>query len=883
MRRIYQLERSVNQADAHTATDDAESRPLIVDETEPETVFSRALDVELEKICSFYTLKERELIDEADQLLQDIGNFDEEEQQLQKQKNGEVGQNGKSDGEIGAASSSGAAAGPSTARPTSADRNSFRSRRSTDDGEYSDAAGDDDNDDNDADENTALTERRLQEAQQQAQQHRRRFSFGAGNRRRRRPISNLIASTDMTASTEFTEFNRSRRYSTTFEDHPEDAVLFSSSIIIKKRIISIYVQLCELKSYVQLNKTGFRKVLKKFDKIIDTHLRARYMATVVEPAYPFRPEAWDLLVENIVKMETAYTTVVTGGDAETARRDLRSHLREHVVWERNTVWRDMIGIERRAEAASLGRTLLGGGGGIGGGFGLMAAGGDDAKDPASSLLLQGDEERQAAPTRRIRTPFGRVITLPAWILSSTMFTLVAIVGIFFILLYAPILPGQPEQQNCLAMLVFVSLLWATEAIPLFVTSLMVPFLCVVLRVARTDYKPYERLSSKDAAAFIFASMWTPVIMLLLGGFTLAAAISKCRIDKRIATFVLSKAGTQPRTVLLANMLVAAFASMLISNVAAPVLCFSIIEPMLRNLPSDSDMSKAVIMGIALASNIGGMLSPIASPQNIVAIGIMKPEPPWLQWFFISIPVGVVSILLIWLLLLVTFRPGRGTTIVAIRPVRERFNGVQWFVTLVTLVTIGLWCASHQLEETFGDMGVVAILPIVLFFGIGILTKEDFNNFPWTIIILAAGGLALGKAVKASGLLDTVAAAITEMVQGMSLYGVLVVFSALILVIATFISHTVAALILLPLVNNVGADMDEPHPNLLVMAGVLMCSAAMGLPTSGFPNMTAIMKEDPAGQRYLQVKHFITRGIPSSILTLVVVLTLGYASMRITGM
>ncbi|KIH93511.1 phosphate transporter [Sporothrix brasiliensis 5110] len=874
---IYQLERSVNQADTHPATDDAESRPLIVDETEPETVFSRALDVELEKICSFYTLKERELLDEADQLLQDIGAFDEEEQQLQKQKNGEVGENGTSETEIGAASSSGAAAGPSSARPTSADRNSFYSRRSTDDGDASDAAA---NDDNDADENTALTERRLQEAQQQAQQHRRRFSFGASNRRRRRPISNLIASTDMTASTEFT---RSRRYSTTFEDHPEDAVLFSSGIMLKKRIISIYVQLCELKSYVQLNKTGFQKVLKKFDKIIDTNLRARYMTTVVESAYPFRPEAWNLLVDNIMKMEAAYTTVVTGGDADTAKRDLRSHLREHVVWERNTVWRDMIGIERRAEAASLGRTLLGGGGGIGGGFGFMAAGGDDAKDAAGNLLLQGDEERQAAPTRRIRTPFGRVITLPAWLLSSTMLTLLAIVGIFFVLLYSPILPGEPEQQNCLAMLVFVSLLWATEAIPLFVTSLMVPFLCVVLRVARTDHKPYERLSSKDAASFIFASMWTPVIMLLLGGFTLAAAISKCRIDKRIATFVLSKAGTQPRTVLLANMLVAAFASMLISNVAAPVLCFSIIEPMLRNLPSDSNMSKAVIMGIALASNIGGMLSPIASPQNIVAIGIMKPEPPWLQWFFISIPVGVVSILLIWLLLLVSFRPGRGTTIVAIRPVRERFNGVQWFVTIVTIVTIGLWCASHQLEDSFGDMGVVAILPIVLFFGIGILTKEDFNNFPWTIIILAAGGLALGKAVKASGLLDTVAASITELVQGMSLYGVLVVFSTLILVIATFISHTVAALILLPLVNNVGADMDEPHPNLLVMAGVFMCSAAMGLPTSGFPNMTAIMKEDPAGQRYLQVKHFITRGIPSSILTLLVVLTLGYAAMRITGM
>lgn len=249
------------------------------------------------------------------------------------------------------------------------------------------------------------------------------------------------------------------------------------------------------------------------------------------------------------------------------------------------------------------------------------------------------------------------------------------------------------------------------------------------------------------------------------------------------------------------------------------------------------MSKAVIIGIALASNIGGMLSPIASPQNVVAMGIMEPEPTWLQWFFIVIPVGAISILLIWVLLLVTFHPGRGITIAPIRPVKERFTGLQWFVSLVTVATIALWCGSHQLEGVFGDMGVIAIIPIVLFFGIGILTKEDFNNFPWTIIILAAGGLSLGKAVRSSGLLHTVAELVTKEVEGMSLYGVLVVFSALILVIATFISHTVAALIFLPLVFDVGVAMDQPHPNLLVMGGVLMCSAAMGLPTSGFPNMS----------------------------------------------
>ncbi|KAH8899486.1 SPX domain-containing protein [Thozetella sp. PMI_491] len=807
---IYQLEKNAHQSTGG----DAESRPLI--QEDPEVVFARALDVELEKISSFYGVKEQELVDEVNQLLRDVGAFEESE----------------SDGN----DENGAGDAQASRRPRS-----FRPRTGSNHSMPSTEDGVEDSDEDDDNEMTRLTRAR-------------RSSTGA----RRKTAPNIMqASTDLTASTELTR--SIRRHSMSYEDYAEQA-LFSSNIMLKKRIISLYVQLCELKSYIQLNHTGFRKVLKKFDKILDTGLRAKYMEKTVNPAYPFRSESIKLLDEHIAEMEAAYTLIVTHGDAETAKRDLRSHLREHVVWERNTVWRDMIGMERRAEAASLGRALLG-----------------RDTDPAKTRL-QGDDELLPA-TKEISTPLGR-FRCPAWLLSSTVFTLAGSLAVFFVLLYLPILEA-PEQQNCLAMLVLVSLLWATEAIPLFVTSLTIPFLCVLLNVIRAE--DGTRLTSDKAVGFVFSSMWSSVIMLLLGGFTLAAALSKCMIDKRIATFVLSKAGTQPRTVLVANMFVAAFASMLISNVAAPVLCFGIIEPMLRNLPSGSNMSKAVIIGIALASNIGGMLSPIASPQNVVAILVMNPAPTWGQWFFIVIPVGVISLLLIWILLLVTFHPGRGTTIVPIRPVRDPFTGVQWFVTIVTIATIVLWCLSHQLEAVFGDMGVIAIIPIVLFFGVGILTKEDFNNFPWTIIILAAGGLSLGKAVTSSGLLATVAAQITKDVEGLSLYSVLVIFSTLILVIATFISHTVAALILLPLVYDIGQNMEEPHPNLLVMAGVLMCSAAMALPTSGFPNMTAIMKEDPTGQRYLQVKHFISRGVPSSILTLFVVVTLGYAAMRVTGM
>lgn len=832
---IYQLEKTIHRS---TSQEDAESSPLIRAAEDPDQIFQRALDVELEKISSFYQLKELEIYGEVSEFLKDEEVY-ETENFMQQDASGEV-RPGTS-GRVSDRPRQGSIFRSFATKPR---------RSSTISGSIDEGVEDSEDED---DENTALQKPRPSAA------HRSKSTTYDANTGREGTID------DMRASTEFSK--SIRRNSQSYDDYAEQAfsALYSSGITLKKRAISLYVQLCELKSFVQLNKTGFTKVLKKYDKILDRSLKSKYTEKFVTPAYPFRQDTMKHIEENISRMEQAYANVVTQGDVSIAKKELRLHLREHVVWERNTVWREMIGIERKAQAANMGlrRTLLG-----------------TDNDPAKARL-QGDDDN-ILDMKELHTPVGR-FRCPTWLFSSTMYTLIIIVAIFFILLFVPIME-MPEQQNCLAMVAFVSLLWATEVIPLFVTSLLIPFLCVVLRVVRSDDKPHRRLEANAATKYIVAAMWTPVILLLLGGFTVAAALSKYDIAKRIATFVLSKAGTRPRTVLVTNMFVAAFASMWISNVAAPVLCLSIISPMLRNLPSDSPMSKALILGIALASNIGGMLSPIASPQNIVALQIMNPQPSWVIWFFIALPVGIISIILIWILLLLTFKPGRGTTIVPIRPVRDPFSGVQWFISLVTLGTIILWCVSHQLEWLFGDMGIVAIIPIVLFFGTGILTKEDFNNFLWTIIILAAGGLALGKAVNSSGLLHTIANTITDEVEHLSLYTVMVVFASLILVVATFISHTVAALIILPLVYSVGIGMEEPHPNLLVMGGALMCSAAMGLPTSGFPNMTAIMMEDSqTGQRYLQVKHFISRGIPSSIITLLVVISVGYTLMLVVGL
>lgn len=342
------------------------------------------------------------------------------------------------------------------------------------------------------------------------------------------------------------------------------------------------------------------------------------------------------------------------------------------------------------------------------------------------------------------------------------------------------------------------------------------------------------LDSTSAAKAVFSSMFSDTIMVLLGGFAIAAALSKHGIAKAFASTVLSKAGTRPRWVILVNMYLATFLSMWISNVATPVLCFSLVDPILRTLRPKSTVAPCLLMAIALASCIGGLSSPISSPQNIVTINLMDPNPGWGIWFAGAIPVFIITNITTWALLLLYFRPDRDTphlnVIKSQKFVRPSYSQV--WVCIVCLATIALWCAESAMNDFWGDNGTIAAIPIVLLFGTNMLSKSDLNNFLWSVVTLAQGGMALGYAVQHSGLLSVIGNQIASNVNGKDIIAILFIFGMLVLVFATFVSHTVAALVILPIVKEVGQNLPVPRPNLLVMVTGLVCSVAMGLPVSG---------------------------------------------------
>ncbi|CAG8825681.1 19734_t:CDS:1, partial [Gigaspora rosea] len=124
-------------------------------------------------------------------------------------------------------------------------------------------------------------------------------------------------------------------------------------IHLKKRTVELFVWLSELKSYSSLNKTGFSKILKKYDKVTSSNLKDSYLSNVVNDAYPFKASAIKNLEDHIFKVQEIYSYLCTNADMDIAIRELKTHLREFIVWERNTIWRDIISLERKSHAVGV--------------------------------------------------------------------------------------------------------------------------------------------------------------------------------------------------------------------------------------------------------------------------------------------------------------------------------------------------------------------------------------------------------------------------------------------------------------------------------------------------------------------------------------------------
>ncbi len=339
---------------------------------------------------------------------------------------------------------------------------------------------------------------------------------------------------------------------------------------------------------------------------------------------------------------------------------------------------------------------------------------------------------------------------------------------------------------------------------------------------------------------------------------------------------------RPRLFVLAVMFLGFFLSMWISNVAAPLLIGTLLTPIVRDFNTDSPYVQTLLLGLAIACNIGGMASPISSPQNAVALGYLENKYPdhaigFGEWMSVSVPFCFVLIVVSWAYLLY-FTLGNSDVeqIPEIVFQKEPITEQHYVVVGVSIVTIGLWCTLGYTKPVFGQMGTVALIPLIVFFSSGVLTKSDLNMFSWNLILLIGSGNTLGAAVSSSSLLNILVRQINPYLLGLSTWVSFIAVVGFTFVITTFVSHTVAALILTPLIVSIGVEIG--HVESLTMSCTLMMSGCMSLPMSSFPNINSLLFEDDYGKPYLSAMHFLKHGTPLSLFNLAMIVSLGYALM-----
>lgn len=405
---------------------------------------------------------------------------------------------------------------------------------------------------------------------------------------------------------------------------------------------------------------------------------------------------------------------------------------------------------------------------------------------------------------------------------SAFFATAAAIAIYFVL---P--PDCPEPaRRTAAVFTVAALFWAFEIIPLFATSIL-----VVLLLVFSLAKPGGVLGMDQNGYQIFLLPFSnPVLMLFLGGFVLAKVAQKHRVDQALVGRLLRLFGDKPYFILLGFILATGFISLWMSHTASTALMLAIIGPVLLRLDADDRFKKALVLAVPFAANIGGIGTPVGTPPNAIAIGILAEEGikiHFLSWMAMAIPLALGLLFVTSLVLYFMFRPRYKRF-----PISFKFEE-QWTPrakgTLgIGLLTILLWLTSgwHGIPES-----IVSLLSVGLFAALGFLGREDLNGIHWDILVLMWGGLALGKAMEISGLGQWIVALPLFSQQGFPLVAT---FCLLTVLVSIFISNTATANLIVPLA------MSLPGQNRLLLAVVvaLSCSFDMILPISTPSNALA---------------------------------------------
>jgi sodium-dependent dicarboxylate transporter 2/3/5 len=431
-------------------------------------------------------------------------------------------------------------------------------------------------------------------------------------------------------------------------------------------------------------------------------------------------------------------------------------------------------------------------------------------------------------------------------LRKEVIGIVAAVAVTVIVLLLPTPEGLPLAGHRIAALFAgVLVLWSTEAMPLAVASLLVLVLQPLLLLG-TPASTGVPAGLRTA----FTTFISPVFFFLIAMFSIALAWSKTGLDRRFALWMVSKGGTDAKRSIYMFMFGTGIISTIMSDVPACAIFMAIAYGTVTKLglqPLKSQYAKALMIGVPIASLIGGIGTPAGSAINILGLDMIEAgggeRVTFLQWTAIGLPM-VLILLPLAAFVLMKFYPPEIKTIGSLDTVHQEQRALgpistgEWKVIGIMSTLLVLWTASTWVPAF--DIVLVALCGASVMFlpGFRLFTwKEAQASIGWEAMLLAGSITSLGAASGSSGLakwiVDSSLGGLADW-SNLAIIAVISLFTVFIHLVLPV--NPVIPAVMIPPIMLLGASTGA-NPVLYALPVVFTASCAFLLPLDPVPLIT----------------------------------------------
>lgn len=417
--------------------------------------------------------------------------------------------------------------------------------------------------------------------------------------------------------------------------------------------------------------------------------------------------------------------------------------------------------------------------------------------------------------------------------------------------------GTAEQT--LIVLAVMAVLFVTEIIPLAITSLGGAITLGLMGIITPKV--------------VFSGLSDSTVVLFAGMFVVGAALFYTGLAQKIGETVVSHAGTSENGLMLAIMLVTATMSAFLSNTGTTAALLPVVVGIcaVAKIPASRQL-----MPLAFAAGIGGIITMVGTPPNIIVSGTLSKfgiEPfGFFEFAWIGIPLTVATIVFMMLVgkhLLPKHEITDAGDVeqevaaedISNDPKKQLYSG------LILLGVIIAMILGDPLKTYFGinlPLSMVAVIGAMLCVLTGCLNeKQAYTSIDWVTIFLFAGMMPVATALDQSGAGKMIAdAVIGVMGSDPSPYFATAVLFALSCIMTQFMSNTASCALLAPIGISIAQGMGaDPHAVLMAIGVAAAC--AFGTPVGTPPNTLVL------GPGQYKFTDYVKAGVPLILVCFVV--------------